>query len=379
MLRKIILSVLGVAFIVGAFIFANYLIDNKNKPKPIIPKVVKTVLVDTVKNTAIPIVISANGNLTSKQRVELYSEVQGIFKSGSKLFKPGQKFNKGEALIRLDASEYYASVQSAKSSLYNSVAAIMPDLRLDFPDVFPKWQAYLNGFDLNKSTPKLPEISNEKENYFITGRGIVSAYFNVKNLEQRLSKYRIIAPFNGILTEALVTEGTLVRNGQKLGEFINPSVYEMEVAISKSFADVLKEGENVRLTNLEHTKTYEGKVSRVNGSIDATTQTITVYIEVKHSDLKEGMYLEANLNAEKIENAIEIDRNLLLDSEEIYIVNDSLLDVISVKPAHFSNEKVVLKEVPNGTIILRKPVPGAYAGMHVKAAKNNIKISDSIQ
>ena len=91
------------------------------------------------------------------------------------------------------------------------------------------------------------------------------------------------------------------------------------------------------------------------------------------------MYLEANLNAEKIENAIERDRNLLLDSEEIYIVNDSLLDVISVKPAHFSNEKVVLKEVPNGTIILRKPVPGAYAGMHVKAAKNNIKISDSIQ
>ena len=379
MLRKIILSVIGVAFIVGAFIFANYLIDNKHKPKPIIPKVVKTVLVETVKNTTIPVVISANGNLTAKQRVELYSEVQGIFKTGSKLFKPGQKFNSGETLIRIDASEYYASVQSAKSSLYNSIAAIMPDLRLDFPDVFQKWQTFLNGFDLNKTTPKLPEISEEKENYFITGRGIVSAYYSVKNLEQRLIKYRITAPFSGILTEALVTEGTLVRNGQKLGEFINPSVYEIEVAISKSFADILKEGESVSLTSLDHTKTYEGKVSRVNGSIDATTQTITVYIEVKHADLKEGMYLEANLNAEKVENAIEIDRNLLLDSEEIYVVNDSLLDVISVKPIHFSSEKVVLKNVPNGTVILRKPVPGAYAGMHVKAAKNISTTTDSIQ
>ncbi|WP_178992008.1 efflux RND transporter periplasmic adaptor subunit [Winogradskyella schleiferi] len=378
-MRKIILSVLGVALIVGAFLFANYLIANKNKPKPVVPKVVKTVLVDTVQNTTIPIVIAANGNLTAKQRVELYSEVQGIFKTGSKLFKPGQKFNRGETLIRLDASEYYASVQSAKSSLYNNIAAIMPDLRLDFPDVFQKWQNYLNGFDLNKSTPVLPEVSNEKENYFITGRGIVSAYYNVKNLEQRLTKYRIIAPFTGILTEALVTEGTLVRNGQKLGEFINLSIYEMEVAISKSFADVLKEGERVSLTNLDHTKTYEGKVSRVNGSIDATTQTITAFIEVKHSDLKEGMYLEANLNAEKVENAIEIDRNLLLDGEEIYVVNDSLLDVIAVKPAHFSSDKVVLKDVPNGTIILRKPVPGAYAGMHVRAAKNNTTTNDSIQ
>ncbi|WP_418637039.1 efflux RND transporter periplasmic adaptor subunit [Winogradskyella sp.] len=379
MLRKIILSVLGVALIIGAIVYANYLIDNKHKPKPVIPKVVKTVLVDTVKNTTVPIVITANGNLTALQRVELYSEVQGLFKTGSKLFKPGQKFNKGETLIRLDASEYYASVQSAKSTLYNSIAAIMPDLRLDFSDVFQKWQTYLNSFDLNKTTPKLPEISNEKENYFITGRGIVSAYYNVKNLEQRLTKYRITAPFSGILTEALVTEGTLVRNGQKLGEFINPSVYEMEVAISKSFADVLKEGEDVTLTSLDNSKTYKGKVSRVNGSIDATTQTITAYIEVKHSDLKEGMYLEANLNAEKVENAIEIDRNLLLDSQEIYVVNDSLLDVIAVKPVHFSNAKVILKDVPNGTVILRKPVPGAYAGMHVKAAKGNTVTSDSIQ
>ena len=340
-MRKIILSILGLALIAVAYFGAKTLVNNKNKPKPVVPKVVKTVLTDTVKNTTVPIVIQANGNLTAKQRVELYSEVQGIFKTGNKLFKPGQKYNQGETLIRIDASEYYASVQSAKSNLYNSIAAIMPDLRLDFPDVFPKWQSYLNGFDLNKTTPKLPEISNEKENYFITGRGIVSAYYNVKNLEQRLAKYRITAPFSGILTEALVTEGTLVRNGQKLGEFINPSVYEMEVAVSKSFASVLKEGENVSLSNLEKTENYTGTVSRVNGNIDATTQTITVFIEVKHPDLKEGMYLEANLDAEKVDNAIEIDRNLLLDSQEIYVVKDSLLDVIPAKPINFSETKVI--------------------------------------
>ena len=145
---------------------------------------------------------------------------------------------------------------------------------------------YLSSFDLNKTTPKLPEMTSDKENYFITGRGIVTNYYNVKNLEQRLAKYTISAPFSGILTEALVTEGSLIRSGQKLGEFINPSVYEMEVAISKSFANILKVGENVSLTNLDKTETYTGKVSRVNGSIDATTQTITAFIEVKDANLK---------------------------------------------------------------------------------------------
>ena len=365
-MRKLILTILGVLLIIASFFFAYKLIESKNKVKPVPQKVVKTVFVDTVKNSTIPIVIPANGNLTAKRRVELYAEVQGIFTPGTTLFKAGQTYRQGQTLIRIDASEYYASVQSAKSNLYNSIAAIMADLRLDFPEVFPKWQAYLNGFDLNKTTPKLPSMSSEKENYFITGRGIVSNYYNVKNLEQRLSKYTISAPFDGILTEALVTEGSLIRSGQKLGEFIDPSVYEMEVAISKSFANLLKVGEKVELNKLDGTEAFTGIVSRVNGSIDATTQTITVFIEVKSELLKEGMYLEARLDAKQEENAIEINRNLLLDTNQIFVVRDGVLDVVDVKPVYFSDTKVVLKDVPNGAIILSRSVPGAYAGMLVK-------------
>lgn len=368
-MRKIILSVIGVLLIIASFLFAQKLIADKNKPKPVQAKVVKTVFTDTVQNTTIPIVIAANGNLEAKRRLELYSEVQGIFKRGNKLFKPGQEYRAGQTLIKIDAAEYYASVQSSKSNLYNSISAIMPDLRLDFPDIYDKWQNYLNGFDLNKTTPKLPEMTSDKENYFITGRSIVSNYYNVKNLEQRLAKYSITAPFSGTLTEALVTEGTLIRSGQKLGEFIDTSIYEMEVAISKTYASLLKVGESVTLNNLDKTETYTGTVSRVNASIDPTTQTITAYIEVKHENLKEGMYLEANLNAKKESDAIEIDRNLLLESEQIFVVKDSLLDVIDVKPVYFSDTKVVLKNVPNGTVILKKAVPGAYSGMLVKPFK----------
>ncbi len=370
-MRKIILSIIGVLLIILSVLFAKNLIANKNKPKPVREKVVKTVFVDTVVNGNVKIVIPANGSLVAKRRVELYAEVQGVFKPSNVLFKPGQKYNKGQALIRIDASEYYASVQSAKSNLYNTIAAIMPDLRLDFPDVYQKWLAYLNGFDLNKSTPELPKLTSDKENYFITGRGIVSSYYNVKNLEQRLSKYTITAPFTGILTEALVTEGSLIRSGQKLGEFIDPTIYEMEVALSKTYASLLKVGEPVKLNNLDKTETYKGVVSRVNGSIDATTQTITAYIEVRDESLKEGMYLEANLDAKEEQDVIEIDRNLLLENNQVFVIRDSILDIIDAKPIYFSDTKVVLKDIPNGTVILKKSVPGAYAGMLVKPFINS--------
>ncbi|EZH71296.1 RND transporter [Aquimarina atlantica] len=365
-MRKIILSILGILLIVAAYFAANKIIDSKKRPKPRPAKVIKTVFVDTVKNKTIPIQIAANGNLTAKRRLELYAEVQGIFKGGTHLFKPGQKYQKGQALIRIDASEYYASVQSAKSNLYNLVTSIMPDLRLDYPDIYEKWQGYLNTFDMSKATPKLPEVTSEKEKYFITGRNIYTTYYNVKNLEQRLAKYTISAPFNGVLTEALVTEGTLIRQGQKLGEYIDTKVYEMQVAIGKEYGDLLRVGESVELSNLNKTKTFTGKVSRINSSVNQATQTITTFIEVADPSLREGMYLEANLDAKKEENAIEIERGLLQEGDKIFVVRDSILDIIDVQPVYFSDKKVVLKGVPEETIILSKSVPGAYAGMLIK-------------
>lgn len=377
-MRKLILAILGVLFITGAIYGAKMIINSKSKTRKAPSKVIKTVFVDTVKNTSIPIIIPTNGNLVAKRRVEIYSEVQGIFKPGSKLFKPGEKYQKNEAFITINDTEYYANVQLAKSNLYNSIAAVLADLRLDFPEVFLKWETYLKSYNLNKPTPKLPKMVSEKENYFITGRSIVSNYYTVKNLEQRLSKYTISAPFKGILTEALVTEGTLIRSNQKLGEFIDPSVYEMEVSLSKTFASLLDVGETVELNNLERTKKYSGIVSRVNGSINSATQTIAVYIEIKNSSLKEGMYLEANLNAKKEKNAIEINRGLLLDEDKIFIVRDSVLDMINVRPVYFSNTKVVLKDIPDGTIILSSPFPGAYVGMMVKPLQGQ-KESTSIK
>jgi len=310
--RKIILSLLGVLLILAAIYVANIIIESKFTPRPVPNKVVKTVFVDTVKNRDIPIVVPANGNLIAKQRMELYSEVQGVFLGGNKLFKPGQAYRSGQTIIRIDAAEYYASVQSAKSNLYNLITSIMPDLRLDYPEITDKWQEYLLSFDLDGTTPELPEMTSEKEKYFISGRGILTSYYNVKNMEQRLAKYQIRAPFDGIVTEALVTEGTLVRAGQKLGEFIDTGVYELQVAISKSFSDLLKPGEKVELVNLDRSQTYTGTVARINARVDQASQTITAFIEVRDPGLKEGMYLEASLNARQESDAIEIDRGLLI-------------------------------------------------------------------
>ena len=365
-MRKILSIAFGILLLAGAFLISKNFIDNKNKPKPKFEKMVKTVFVNEVKNLEIPIVITTSGNLNAKHKIQIYSEAQGVLKPSVKEFKAGTSYRKGELVLSINSDEFYANLQSQKSNFYNSITGIMPDIRFDYPEEYDKWLSYLNSFDINKTTPKLPEMNSEKEKYFISGRGINTAYYNVKNLEVKLGKYNLRAPYKGVLTEALVTPGTLVRVGQKLGEFIDPSVYEMEVSVNASFADLLKKGNVVKLHNLEKTKEYEGEVIRINGKVDMKSQTIKAYIQVSHEDLKEGMYLEANLNARSEANAIEISRKFLIDNEKIFVVRDSVLDLIDVNPVYFSSENVVIKGVEDGTTILSKTVPGAYDGMKVK-------------
>ena len=370
-MRKIILFVFGIVLLIGAIFGAKFIIDSKEPPETKIRKTVKTVFVETVQNSTIPILIPANGNLIARQRVELYSEVQGVFKFSAKPFRAGQKYKKGQVLIEMDALEYRASVQSAKSDLYNQITAVMPDLRLDFPEVYQNWLNYLNGFNIDNAVLPLPQSKTDKERFFIYGRGINTAYYNVKNLEERLVKYKITAPFDGVLIEALLTEGTLIRSGQKLGEYIDPEIYELQVAIAKEYADLLQEGESVSLTNNNETESYTGTVSRINASIEQATQTVSVFIEVRDASLKEGMYLKANIEAKKVENAVALDRSLVNNSNEMFVVKDTILSSIKVQPIYFSDKQVVVKGIPNGEVILAKQISGAYKGMLVKVVGDN--------
>lgn len=369
-MRNIILSILGVALIAGAIILGNYFVDKNQRPKPKYKKTIKTVFVQDVENKDIPIILSANGNLVAKNKIDIFSEVQGVLQPSNKSFKPGTKYSKGEILLSINSDEFTASLQSQKSNLFNLITSILPDIRLDYTPEFKKWDSHLHSFDMNKSVPKLPVFLSDKEKYFVSGRGILTAYYNVKNLEVRLSKYKIRAPFSGVVTETLVSSGTLVRSGQKLGEFIDTSIYEMEVSINAEFADLLKVGNAVALSNLNKSKKYTGKVVRVNGKIDQVSQTINAYIDVKHSDLKEGMFLEANLVAKSELDAIEISRKLLVDNTAVYIVkNDSILSLINVNPVYFGAEVVVIKGLKNNDKILTQTLPGAFDGMIVKINK----------
>ncbi len=368
MLRKIIGIVLGVVLLAGAGYTAKTLISNNTRPVREVPKTVKTVFTQAVLNSEVPIKVKAKGNLVASRKIELYSEVQGIFNESTKPFKSGQAFRKGQLLMDIDSKEFYTSLLAQRSTLYDLITGMMPDLRFDFPESFKNWEAYLQSFDLEKTVAPLPNPVSDKEKYFVNGKQIVTTYYNIKNLEERFKKYRIRAPFDGILTESLVNPGTLIRSGQKLGEFVSLSDFELEVDIKEEFMGILQIGKPVALTNLTGDQEWTGIVRRINGRLDQSTQTVKVFIGVRGDDLIEGMYMEANITARAEKDALEIPRTLLFNENELFAVEDGKLVIKKVSPVFYTESTAVVKGLTDGTQILSRNLPGAYSGMLVKIA-----------
>jgi len=366
-MRPYITTIIAILILVGAVYGYRLLADSKKKRKSTTSVSLPAAYVMEAKNGIVPVSIIENGRISAKYKIDIYSEVQGVMEISTKEFKPGASYKKGETLLRIRSDEFYANLQAQKSTLQNLITAMMPDIKLDFPVAFKNWDAYLQAFDINKPIAPLPEPLTDKEKFFISGRNIYTTYYSTKNLEIIYSKYHLRAPFDGILTEALVSPGSLIRNGQKLGEFINPNVYELEIAISKEFRESVKEGTEVTVTNPENeAQQWKGKVSRINGIIDPSTQTIQVFISLSGDDLQEGMYLEANIKGKGRVNAIEVARNLLIDNDKLYVIDqDSTLVLKPVNVVHKTRSTIVVQGVDENAWLLTKPISGAYQGMKV--------------
>lgn len=369
-MRKIILAVIGLAIIILSIFGAIYIVDSNVKEKNTKVDTAKPVSVKTVANADVLIEIKTNGNLTALQKFELFSEVQGVFETNNKLFRPGQAYQKNEVLVAINNEEFLASLQASRSEFISQLVALMPDIQLDYSSEFEVWSTYLNSLSPLKRLPPLPEIKNQNFNYFISGRGILSGYYNIKNLEVRLAKFTIRAPFDGMLTQVDITPGTLVRQGQRLGEFINPSEMELEVALQKNYTNYIHVGDSVQLKAIDNNLSAIGTVSRINNQVDPTSQTIQVFVNVEGKELNEGMYMEASIKGETIPDAFQINRSLINNNNEIFVVKDSVLALKKIKPIHYSTNTAVVKGLNNGDVIMTSNLSSAYSGMLVKLNKN---------
>ena len=365
-MKKYIISIgSGLLVLVFAYLISNFILNFNKVEESLVSESSKLVKVITVQNSINPISLSVDGRVKSKNRINLYSEVSGILNFNENTFVEGNSLKKNEIIFSVNSDEFHSSVKQARSELQNLIASVLPDIKIDFNDNFKNWESYFKNFNVNKSVSELPESNSEKEKYYIVGRGIQSAYYKVKSLEERLNKYFMYAPFNGSLIDVKINEGTMVNPGMLLGSFISDDNFELTVNVpSKYVSDILINEEiNINLNGTD----YRGFIKRINKNIDRISQTVGVHIEFKNNRLKDGMYVKTKIPLRINKEGFSISRSNLINDSFVYVAeSNNTVGIRNVEIIYYDEDSVIVSGLENNTRLISSYIPGIYKGMKIK-------------
>ncbi len=360
---------IGIALVIliGSVMISNFM----GSQKPAMSKhgntenSIKKVHALKVTNRNLTVEIPLTGKVNATDHYEIFTEVGGVLLQTSKAFKEGIHFTRGEILLQIDDREFRLNLLARKSTFLNAVTQLLPDLKLDFPESWKNWENYLQNIQLDEPLKELPGPINDKEKYFLAMRDIYNSYYAIKSSEVRLEKYVIRAPYNGILTMALVTPGTLVRVGQNLGSFMNTDAFEVEAALSLEDIELVSVGNLVRFVSGDIPGEWVGKVLRISEQIDPSTQTVKIFTDVSRSKLLDGMYLTGTVTSDTLYNVFELPRDLLIGRNEVFSIERSKLTLKPVEVIKSFEDKVMVSGLPDATLLLGDVVVDAKADMTV--------------
>ncbi|MFK7921871.1 MAG: efflux RND transporter periplasmic adaptor subunit [Bacteroidia bacterium] len=369
--RRAIVSIIGAAFILWfGYWLMNTLGNRETEVKQMsFREAAKKVVVAPVEYKSREIALSGLGKVVSESAIDLIAEVQGEILSGNVLLKRGTSFRKGQTIFRINNKEARLSLYAQKSNFMTSIAGVMPDLRIDFPEAYPRWQAYFEALTVEARLPALPEMKTAKEKVFFTSRNILNQFYSIQSAEERLSKYIVRAPFSGSIVDVTQEVNSVINPGGRVARIARSNRLELEVPFQTTDLEYVKRGMEVDVLSEDRTNRWRGKIGRIGTSLDAATQTINLYISFNpgNASIFEGQFLMAEIPGSKIRNVMEIPRNAVFNRNQIYVVEDSMRLVSKeIEIEKINQETVLFTGVAVGELIVTQPLLNAYDNMPVQ-------------
>tara|TARA_B110000914_G_scaffold73412_1_gene64365 strand:- start:5157 stop:6284 length:1128 start_codon:yes stop_codon:yes gene_type:complete len=359
--RKIIRALV---IIMAAFLLIKLIMsfkpDNSINKLTESTKLINTEIITLSNNT---IKIPVNGKLQSINEVNIISEVNGVFYGDN--FKSGIKFKKGDTLGYIKYDELENNLNSQKSNLLNQVSRLVSEIKFDYPQSYDTWLDFMNHIQFNQPVPELPKINDAKFRNYLSGKNFYTTYYSAKATEEKLNKHIIKCDFDGVLNQVEIKSGTPVVFGQKIGKIQDPSKLEFESSTNIKNTLMIKRYQDVIIESDELDGLWNGSVSRINKTIDPSSQNMSVFIETSGNNLYSGMYVYGNILVGENNDSYLIKRSLINDNK-IFIIHDNKLVEKQIDILQITEEEAIIRGLKNGDEILSEPIKGSFEGMEIR-------------
>jgi RND family efflux transporter MFP subunit len=330
------------------------------------------------------------GNIQAVTEAPILARADGYIQR--RLVDIGDRVQAGQTLAEIEAPELDQQVRQAKASLQQAQAALE--------------QALANS-EQGKSNLELARVTAQRWNS-LTEQGIVSRQENdqyqaqyqsqaasVQALEKAIAaqrsnvaaveanvarlddmqRYRVVkAPFDGVVTLRNVDVGALVNAGNTLlFRIAQTGTLRTYINVPQTNANSIRVGQPARLSvsNLPE-RSFTGTVARTANSLDPTSRTMLVEIDVPNASgaLLPGMYAEVDLSNTRADPPLLVPGDALIvraDGTQVAVVGpDGTVHLQKVQLGRDYGDRLeVLSGLHQGDRIIANPGDSAREGVKI--------------
>lgn len=289
--------------------------------------------------------IALVGTLIANEAVDIKSEIEGLIDEIR--FEEGQQVKAGDVLATIDRHKLNAELAQAEANLRLAEST--------------KQRYAMLAATRAVSKQEIDQAAMSDE----TARAVL------ERVEAQLKDATVVAPFEGVLGERLVSVGQYVSRGQMLTTLIDGDPMKAEFHVPERYLTQMSEGQRIEISVSAYPgKQFLGEVYFIAPEVNESTRTVLVKAKLPNPDgeLRRGMFANLQLVLQVRERAITVPESALMmqgDSVFVYTVDES--GVVAMRPVQvgvrLAGEVEILSGIaPDETVVvegIQKIGPGA--------------------
>jgi multidrug efflux pump subunit AcrA (membrane-fusion protein) len=305
--------------------------------------------------------VREEGRVQPTKEVILVAEAAGKIEMGEVILKEGASFRKGQWILTIYKDEAEMLLKSRKSRFLNTVANMLPDIKIDYPDYYDSISKFVNSIELDQDLPPLPNglvAENEKLKIFLASRNVLTDYYSIKKDEMALKRFSLYAPFNGTFLNVNFEVGAYVNPGTQLARMISTDNLEVEVPVKNDLSEWIKVGSVAKVVSEDRNQEWKGRVVRKADFIDYGTQSRSIFVKVNRSEEKvlAGEWLEVEFGGQVVRDVMEIPRSAIFNKNEVFTVVDGMLEKEIINVVKITETSAVINGLQPGVDLVTEPL-----------------------
>jgi RND family efflux transporter MFP subunit len=347
--------------------------SSRERPPPPTP------LVDVVDSQprSYPLKLEASGPVVSAFELEVRPQVGGRIVALHPDFEPGGRIPAGETVLQIETDDYRLAVESAEAEIAKARAAIALEqgrrvvAREELATLQGSIEIDPTSRALALRTPQLRQVEAE----------LAAAQHRLARARLDLERTRVALPFDVVVLARERVAGEVVGARELIGRVTRADELWVELRTRPAVLprlrarDATAPGSKVWIRDGE--REHVGELVRIRAELaeDSRLAGVIAAVPADHADgqpgtLLLGQYVEAEIDAGRLDDVIELPRRAIRDNRRVWVVDaDGRLQVRDAKVLWRSGQKVMLdpQSLAGGDRVVVSRVSGLVPGTGVRA------------